>query len=275
MQVLTTIAQLRAFRAGLPATATVALVPTMGALHEGHATLVRKARADNDAVVVSVFCNPLQFTDLGDCDDYRNYPRDLNADVAVLEPLGVDAVFAPSVEEMYPAGTPLVWVRTGEMGSVLEGASRPGHFDGVVTVVSKLFHLVAPQRAYFGRKDAQQVAIIQRMVADLNFAVEIVPVPIVRAADGLAESSRNQRLSAEQRTQALALFRVLSGLKEGQFVSLDDAAAALAASPGVTVDYLTVVDPRTLAPVAIDHRPALALVAATVGPVRLIDALDL
>ena len=139
MQILKTKSEFRAFRAAV--SGTVGLVPTMGALHDGHASLIRRAREENDTVVCSVFVNPLQFTDLGDCEDYRAYPRDLDTDAALLDSLGVDAVFAPSVEEMYPGGTPRVWVRTGEMGSVLEGASRPGHFDGVATVVSKLFNL--------------------------------------------------------------------------------------------------------------------------------------
>ena len=271
MQILKTKSELRAFRAA--ASGTVGLVPTMGALHDGHASLVRRAREENDTVVCSVFVNPLQFTDLGDCEDYRAYPRTLDADTALLDSLGVDAVFAPSVEEMYPGGTPRVWVRTGEMGSVLEGASRPGHFDGVATVVSKLFHLVAPDRAYFGQKDAQQVAIIRRLVADLDVPLEIVSAPIVRAADGVAESSRNARLSPAEREQAVALSQALFALRDG--ASLDEASAQLASSPGVTVDYLTVVDPATLKPVDAQHRPALALVAAQVGPVRLIDNLVL
>ena len=174
---------------------------------------------------------------------------------------------------MYPGGTPRVWVRTGEMGSVLEGASRPGHFDGVATVVSKLFHLVAPDRAYFGQKDAQQVAIIRRLVADLDVPLDIISVPIVRATDGVAESSRNARLSAAEREQAVALSQALFALQDG--ASREEAEAQLASSPGVTVDYLTVVDPATLEPVDAQHRPALALVAAHVGPVRLIDNLVL
>nr|WP_254868111.1 pantoate--beta-alanine ligase [Corynebacterium sp. Marseille-Q2823] len=194
MQILTTKSELRAFRAA--ASGTVGLVPTMGALHDGHASLLRRAREENDTVVCSVFVNPLQFTDLGDCEDYRAYPRDLDADAALLDSLGVDAVFAPSVEEMYPDGTPRVWVRTGEMGSVLEGASRPGHFDGVATVVSKLFNLVRPDHAYFGQKDAQQVAVIRRLVADLDLPLEIISAPIVRAADGVAV-----RLAAAEREQ--------------------------------------------------------------------------
>ncbi|HKM25463.1 MAG TPA: pantoate--beta-alanine ligase, partial [Corynebacterium sp.] len=161
-----TVAQLRSAVADLQG--SVGLVPTMGALHEGHGRLVSLAAEENSSVVVSVFVNPLQFTDLGDCDDFRLYPRDLDSDVAFLEKLGVDVVFAPTDEEMYPDGLPQVWVRSGEMGERLEGASRPGHFDGVTTVVAKLFQLIQPDRAYFGEKDAQQLAIIQRMVTDLN-----------------------------------------------------------------------------------------------------------
>lgn len=271
MKILRTKAELRAFRASL--SGSVGFVPTMGALHEGHGSLVRRAREENDHVVCSVFVNPLQFTDLGDCEDYRAYPRDLDADAAFLESLGADAVFAPSVEEMYPGGTPRVWVRTGEMGSVLEGASRPGHFDGVATVVTKLLSLVCPDHAYFGQKDAQQVAILRRVVSDLDLPVDIVSAPIVRAADGVAESSRNARLSSTEREQAVALSQSLFALRDG--TSLEAARAQLASSPGVTVDYLTVVDPATLEPVDAQHRPALALVAAQVGPVRLIDNLVL
>ena len=196
-----------------------------------------------------------------------------DADAVLLKSLGVDAVFAPSVEEMYPGGTPRIWARTGAMGEVLEGASRPGHFDGVATGVAKLFNLVRPERAYFGQKDAQQVAIIRRLVADLDLPVDIVSAPIVRATDGVAESSRNARLSPAERAQATALSRALYTLRDG--ASLEHARAQLASSPGITVDYLTVVDPSTLEPVETRHRPALALVAAEVGPVRLIDNLVL
>lgn len=276
MQVFTTKKELVEFRAQQDGQRrSVGLVPTMGALHAGHGSLIKAAREANDVVVVSVFVNPLQFSDLGECDDFRNYPRNVEADAAFVESLGADAVFAPSVEEMYPSGTPLAWVRTGAMGEVLEGASRPGHFDGVATVVSKLFNLVRPTRAYFGQKDAQQVAVLRRMVADLDFPVELVAAPIMRAADGLAESSRNQRLNDAERTQALALSRTLFGLRDGKFNSAEDASKALDASDGVRVDYLTVVDPQTLKPVDVNARPALALVAAHVGPVRLIDNLEL
>lgn len=276
MQVFTTKKELVEFRAQQDGQRrSVGLVPTMGALHAGHGSLIKAAREANDVVVVSVFVNPLQFSDLGECDDFRNYPRNVEADAAFAESLGADAVFAPSVEEMYPSGTPLAWVRTGAMGEVLEGSSRPGHFDGVATVVSKLFNLVRPTRAYFGQKDAQQVAVLRRMVADLDFPVKLVAAPIVRAADGLTESSRNQRLNDAERTQALALSRTLFGLRDGKFNSAEEASKALDASDGVRVDYLTVVDPQTLKPVDVNARPALALVAAHVGPVRLIDNLEL
>lgn len=268
MQIITTIADLRATRAA--AAGTVGFVPTMGALHEGHGSLIDRARAECEVVVVSVFTNPLQFTDLGDCADYRDYPRDLTSDAAFCQARGVDIVFAPAVEEMYPHGVPLVWVRTGEMGTVLEGASRPGHFDGVATVVAKLFNLVKPDRAYFGHKDAQQVAILKRMIDDLNFDVCLRTVPIARTPEGLACSSRNALLTETGRTQALALSRTLSRLRDGH-VDLPGARAELVAADGVELDYLHVVDPDDLRPLKQATSGALALVAASVEGVRLID----
>lgn len=280
-----TAAQLRAAIARHSGATSIGLVPTMGALHEGHASLVTRARADNDLVVVSIFVNPLQFENLGDCDDYRNYPRQLAADVAVLEEAGADIVFAPELTEMYPDGTPLIWVRTGAMGDRLEGASRPGHFDGVATVVAKLFHLIGPHRAYFGQKDAQQVAVLRRMVADLDFPVEIVAAPIIRGADGLAESSRNQRLSQSDRTDSLALSQALFTLRDrarrGEPLQITAVREQLRAAAGVTLDHLVLVDPATLEPLSdavLDRpldQPALALVAAQVGAVRLIDNMEL
>ena len=178
----------------IPRDLSIGLVPTMGALHSGHASLMKLARQENELLVASIFVNPLQFEALGDCDDYRNYPRDLDADLKLLEECGVDIVFAPSVSEMYPTGIPLVWVRTGAMGEKLEGASRPGHFDGVATVVSKLFNLVRPDRAYFGQKDAQQVAVIRRLVADLDIPVEIRAVPIIRGAEINASPPKNAKM---------------------------------------------------------------------------------
>ncbi|WP_454979487.1 pantoate--beta-alanine ligase [Corynebacterium propinquum] len=297
MQIIHTVSDMRAFcaqsRSGMagsgaaePESAdstapSIGLVPTMGALHDGHASLVRAARADNDIVVASVFVNPLQFTDLGDCDDYRNYPRDLDADAEFLRGLGVDAVFAPGVEEMYPGFStapdrhPQIWVRTGRMGEILEGASRPGHFDGVATVVAKLFQIIQPDRAYFGRKDAQQLAIIQALVRDLDMPVVIHGLPIVRGDDGVAESSRNLRLSVEERRHATALSQTLFGLRDGKFASADEAAEHLASCEGVELDYLRIVDPADLREVSAGTRPALALTAAWVGPVRLIDNLAL
>ncbi|PFG27448.1 pantoate--beta-alanine ligase [Corynebacterium renale] len=268
MRIVTTIPELRTALAA--ATGQVGFVPTMGALHDGHATLIDRARTECDTVVVSVFTNPLQFTDLGDCDDYRNYPRDLAADAALCEAHGVDVVFAPAVEEMYPGGLPELWVRTGRMGEILEGASRPGHFDGVATVVNKLFNLVKPDVAYFGQKDAQQVVILQRMVSDLNLDVELRTVPIARTPEGLARSSRNTLLSETGRTQALALSRTLMRLRDGH-VDLAGARAELAAADGVTLDYLTVVSPDDLREVDAAQAGALALVAASVEGVRLID----
>ena len=258
---------------------TIALVPTMGALHDGHLSLISAAHADsdsdNDVVIASIFVNPLQFAQLGNCDDYRNYPRDVDADAQLLESAGVDFVFAPEVAEMYPLGTPEVWVSTGEMGSQLEGASRPGHFDGVAIVVTKLFNLIRPHRAYFGQKDAQQLAIIRRMVHDLNLRVDIRAVPISRGADGLAESSRNQHLSASDRRKALALPTTLTALRDRR-IDLDQARDQLRNCPGVDMDYLEVVSPDTLQPIAWPPTaPALALGAITVSGTRLIDNMDI
>lgn len=267
------IAQLRSAVASLEG--SVGLVPTMGALHDGHGQLISKAAAENTSVVVSIFVNPLQFTDLGDCADFRDYPRDLRADLDRLERLGVDVVFAPSEEEMYPGGVPQVWVRAGEMGERLEGAARPGHFDGVTTVVAKLFQLIQPDRAYFGEKDAQQLAIIQRMVADLNFPLAIRPVPIIRGKDGLAESSRNQHLTPEAREQALVLPHTLAALREraaaGRPLELESARAQLRGAPGVELDHLEIVDAATLLPVNEVGAGALAVAAIHVGGTRLID----
>lgn len=245
---------------------TVGLVPTMGALHEGHASLIRRAREDNDYVVVSVFVNPLQFNER---EDYDNYPRNLPADTAFLRTLGVDYVLAPTVSDMYPGNGPEITVTTGKMGRVLEGASRPHHFDGVATVVTKLFNIVRPTCAYFGQKDAQQVAVVKRLVTDLNLGVSIVAAPIVRTPDGLAESSRNLRLSPAERTQALALPRALSALAQG--AELPEVQARLADL--VELDYLVVVDPKTLQET--EERPALALGAVRVGEVRLIDNMEI
>ncbi|MCD1145922.1 pantoate--beta-alanine ligase [Kocuria sp. LUK] len=251
--------------------ASLGLVPTMGALHEGHGHLVRRARAENDVVAVSIFVNPLQF---GPGEDYERYPRTLEADLELLARHGADLVLAPGLEQMYPGGEPLVRVTAGRLGTVLDGASRPGHFDGALTVVNRLLNLTAPRgggafRAYFGEKDAQQLLLVRRMVADFALPVEVRPVPIVRDADGLALSSRNRYLDDDERRAALVLPRTLAALAAGE-VDLPAARARIDAEDGVRLDYLVVVDPATLEP-AEPGPGALALVAARVGTTRLID----
>ncbi|SDQ59294.1 pantoate--beta-alanine ligase [Thermostaphylospora chromogena] len=253
----------------------LALVPTMGALHEGHRSLIRIARERADHVAVSIFVNPLQF---GPNEDFARYPRTLDADVEVCAAEGVALVFAPSAEEMYAADRS-VTVSAGPMGDVHEGAFRPGHFDGVLTVVLKLFNLVRPDVAVFGQKDAQQLAMIRRMVADLDVPVEIVGAPTVREPDGLAMSSRNRYLSAEDRAVALALSRALhEGAKHARPAEILTAARAVldAAGPALSVDYLILVDPETFTEVSDDHRgEAVLAVAARVGGTRLIDNVPL
>jgi pantoate--beta-alanine ligase len=255
----------------------VGLVPTMGALHDGHASLIRRARAESDDVVVSIFVNPLQF---GEAADLAAYPRDESRDLRKAERLGVDVVFAPPAGEMYPAGQPGVTVDPGPLGERLEGASRPGHFRGVATVVSKLFHAVGPCRAYFGEKDAQQLAVVRRMVVDLDEPVEVVACPTVRDPDGLALSSRNARLSPGQREAAGCLFLALAAAAELSRHGERDAATLVAimareigATPEARLDYAVVVDDETFEEVGRIERPARALVAARFGDVRLIDNL--
>ncbi|MDN4159728.1 pantoate--beta-alanine ligase [Nocardioides abyssi] len=263
-------------RAGRP----VGLVPTMGALHEGHAALMREARArvGDGPVVVSVFVNPLQF---GAGEDLDRYPRTLDADLEVCAREGVDVVFAPSVDEVYPGGDPQVTVEPGPLASVLEGRSRPGHFRGVLTVVAKLFGLVRPDVAVFGQKDYQQLALIRRMAADLCLAVDVVGAETVREAGGLALSSRNRYLDEEQRTEALALSRALYAAQEaaayGLAPALDAARAELRAAKAVDLDYLEVTTPD-LEPLPDPVPPgteARVLVAARVGSTRLIDNMAL
>ncbi len=302
IKLVTTVAELHAESARLLAAkqgVSQALVPTMGALHEGHAALARAAVAQNDVVVASIFVNPLQF---GDAVDLDRYPRTLDADLALLDAEGVDLAFAPSVEEVYPGGEPLVRITSGRLGEKWEGASRPGHFDGALTVVAKLLHYGIPAaglpgsgpavadaagtrlpayRAYFGQKDAQQLALVRRMVADLNFPVDIVGVPTVRSAEGLALSSRNRFLSDDEREAALVLSRALRLLEERaaarEPLDLGSAVDLVKSHPLVGLDYFDVVDPATLEPLAENCREtpfrgeALALIAAKVGPVRLID----
>ena len=252
----------------------VGFVPTMGALHQGHLSLARTAHSQSDIVVVSIFVNPKQF---GPNEDFEKYPRNLKADSAMLEAEKVDYLFCPPVEEMYPAGA-CTWVTVEEISERLDGRSRPGHFRGVTTVVSKLFNIVQPDLAFFGQKDAAQAAIICKMVADLNIDVKIVVCPIVREPDGLAMSSRNVYLGPEQRKQATVLYRALMRVQllsdRGERDATRLAAAGrevIGEEPSVRLDYLEVVDPDTLEAVASTSRGALVAVAAFVGATRLID----
>ena len=272
MRTVRSNAEMRAVRG--QARGAVGLVPTMGAFHAGHERLMTTARAACDVVVVSLFVNPTQFDETS---DLAAYPRTEASDAATAEALGVDLLFAPAPDELYPDGF-ATRIHVAGLGGVFEGAERgPGHFDGVCTVVCKLFNIVAPDVAYFGQKDAQQVAVLQRMVRDLDLPVEIEVVPTVREADGLALSSRNERLGTADRDRATALRRALDAVRAVVEGGETDPARATAAgvaalrAAGVTPDYLAVVDPGTLAPVErIDGR-TLVLVAARVGPARLID----
>ena len=250
------------------------LVPTMGALHEGHLSLARAAKAQCDVVVVSIFVNPTQF---GPNEDFSRYPRTFERDRDLLDKEGVDFIFAPSVDEMYPQGT-VTYVTVEGLSDKLCGKSRPGHFRGVTTVISKLFHIIEPDVAFFGQKDAAQAAIIRRMARDLNLSVQIVVCPIVREPDGLAMSSRNSYLNPQQRQSALVLYRSLMHIQElfgkGERTSAKLIAAAkevLAGWPSVRLDYFEIVNPETLDPVEEVYRDALVAVAAFVGSTRLID----
>ena len=251
------------------------VVMTMGALHEGHLSLVRRARELADQVVVTIFVNPLQF---GPGEDLDRYPRDLAGDVALLAEAGADLVFAPGVTEMFPGDEPSVTVDAGPIGDRLEGAHRPGHFDGVLTIVLKLCHLTRPDIALFGQKDAQQLMAIRRMVADLDVGVQVVGCPTVRDTDGVALSSRNAYLDREQRGTARALYSSLLAAHRaaddgGSAERVREAATAvLGATPGLEVDYVALVSPDTAEDIPADHcGPALLAVAARVGSTRLID----
>ena len=258
----------------VPSRARLGLVPTMGALHAGHLSLVRAAKVRCDVVAASIFVNPTQF---GPSEDFAKYPRSFESDCAALEKEGVDIVFAPTVEEMYSKGE-TTWVTVEGLSEKLDGRSRPGHFRGVTTVVSKLFHIIEPDVAFFGQKDAAQLAVIRRMVRDLNFPVEVIGCPIVRESDGLAMSSRNVYLSSEERIRALALHRSLQCV-EKKFRTGETTAARLSESardviarePGIRLDYFEIVDPDSLEPVDSIAQPTLVAVAAYVGSTRLID----
>ena len=276
MRILSTIPEMRAASRDAKASGRLGFVPTMGALHEGHLSLVRAAKTQCDAVAVSIFVNPTQF---GPSEDFGKYPRSFERDRELLEREGVDLLFAPSVEEMYPAGA-VTWVTVEALSQRLCGRSRPTHFRGVTTVVAKLFHIVEPNLAFFGQKDAAQCTILRKMVRDLDLPVEIVVCPIVRDPDGLAMSSRNAYLSAAQRQSATVLYRSLRRVEElvekGERRSaklIDAAQRIFLEEPDVRLDYIEIVDNDTLEAVEDTSRGALVAVAAYLGSTRLIDNL--
>lgn len=272
--VVETVAGIRAELAPLrTAGKSIALVPTLGALHRGHLEHVKRARELAETVVVSIFVNPLQF---GATEDLAKYPRDLDGDLAQLEALGVEFVFAPTVEQMYPDGGTQVKVTGGQVATLFEGRSRPGHFDGVLTVVAKLLQIVQPDLVTFGQKDAQQLFLVKRMVKDLNIPVAVETIETVRDDDGLALSSRNRYLGPNERRAARTLSRALEAAQSAGDRGIDSVLAAaqsvLMDEKLVTLDYLRVVDPKTFLPVDDGYRgPARVLIAAQVGPARLID----
>lgn len=279
IQTVSTVAEVRAAVAGARRRdLTVGFVPTMGALHAGHAALVRAARTASKFVVVSVFVNPTQF---GPNEDFAKYPRTLEADVKVCADAGADVVFAPGVAEMYPENS-LAVVEVAKLQDVLEGASRPGHYRGVCTVVAKLFHIVQPDAAHFGAKDFQQARIVSQMVRDLNMPVRVVVEPTVRDPDGLAMSSRNHYLGPAERVAAPGIYRALQNVKqraragEIDVARLESALAAeLSAIPGARLDYARIVDAQTLQSLSRLDRPAVAAVAVFLGTTRLIDNLTI
>jgi len=276
MQVVKTIPEIRALRQQL--SGSVGFVPTMGYLHEGHLALVKQARIENSVVIVSIYVNPTQF---GPREDFGAYPRELNRDLELLRGEGVDIVFVPSDEEMYPPEFSS-WMDVGKVTERLEGASRPGHFRGVATIVAKLFNIVQPSRAYFGQKDAQQAVVIKRMVADLNMGIEIVVVPTVRESDGLAMSSRNIYLSPGERQAATILYKALTLARQLRRGGEKDAGkisrqmtSLIQKEPLAQIDYFSIADAETLEELSLIDRPALASLAVRIGKTRLIDNMPL
>jgi pantoate--beta-alanine ligase len=272
MKIVKTIAELRDLRPKLAK--PLGFVPTMGYLHEGHLELVRRARAENQTVAVSIFVNPTQF---GPHEDFKQYPRDPERDLALLAKEGTDLVFMPSAEEMYPPNFDS-WVEVGKLAERLEGAARPGHFRGVATVVAKLFNLVRPDKAYFGQKDAQQLSVIKKMTADLDMGIEVVAVPTVREPDGLAMSSRNTYLSAEERKQAAVLYQSLKlaqklyadGEKDAKAI-IGQMTALIGQQPLAKIEYISIADAETLDELDKIKPPALISMAVRFGKTRLID----
>ncbi|MEC1179073.1 pantoate--beta-alanine ligase [Metasolibacillus meyeri] len=276
MKVVTKITELKQFvQQAKKEQKSIGLVPTMGYLHDGHLTLARTAKANNDVVIMSIFVNPTQF---GPNEDFESYPRDLPRDTELAQSAGVDLIFAPSVEEMYPADSGIKLL-AGRQATILCGASRPGHFDGVVQVVAKLFHLAEPTRAYFGQKDAQQVAIIETMVRDFNFPLEITTIPIVREEDGLAKSSRNVYLTEQERAEAPAIYVALN-LAKAHFLQTKNAGEAIALAEkhiaentAGRLDYLQLLSYPDLATITARTEKFLLATAVYIGNTRLIDNL--
>lgn len=276
MRVLHTVAEVReALGERSLAGRSIGFVPTMGALHEGHLSLIRLAREHADEVVVSIFVNPTQFA-AGE--DFERYPRTLDADIALLEAEGVDWLFAPSAAEVYPDSVQVAAMTAGPIGDRFEGAARPGHFDGMLTVVNRLFDIVRPQVAVFGQKDAQQLALVQQLVREHNLPLEIVVAPISREADGLARSSRNRYLSPEQRAAAPAIWQALqlsaAALGDGVAQALELGRAHIAAQPELSTEYFELVDPRTFLPTE-QPEHALLITVVRAGNTRLLDNLPL
>ncbi|AQG80651.1 pantoate--beta-alanine ligase [Spirosoma montaniterrae] len=277
MLVFETISAIRQYLASSQTVQSVGFVPTMGALHEGHTTLIETARRENDIVVSSIFVNPVQFNN---ADDLARYPRTLEQDCQRLDAVGCDVVFAPPVAEMYPE-PPALKLNFGELETVMEGAMRPGHFNGVGIVVAKLFNVVQPHRAYFGQKDLQQVAVIRRLIRDLSFPVELIRCPTVREADGLAMSSRNRNLTPAERAQAPAIYQALTLahdlMHEGQSVAHAKAAVEdfFSQKPSFRLEYVEIANADTLQPASEVLAPGQTAVciAAHLGKVRLIDNL--
>ena len=276
MQVVETINEMRALRKKMEG--TVGFVPTMGYLHEGHLTLVRRSREANENTVVSIFVNPTQF---GPAEDFKKYPRDTEYDLARLEKEEVDVVFMPSVEAMYPRWYS-TYIQVREVTNRLEGASRPGHFEGVATVVAKLFNIVQANQSYFGQKDAQQVVVIKRMAEDLNFGTEIIVVPTVREEDGLAMSSRNVYLNIEERRAALVLYRSLLLAQQNWLNGVNDTGSIrgemrklIESEPQAKIDYISIASPDTLEELNEAFQGALVSLAVHIGKTRLIDNIQL
>ena len=276
MRVITTVHEMVDERSGLPGSKKVGFVPTMGYLHEGHLSLVRRGREENDILLASIFVNPAQF---GPHEDLERYPRDLSRDLRMLETVGVDVVFVPTTEEIYPSGFATYVDLTGPLSGEAEGERRPGHFRGVATVVLKLFQIVLPHQAYFGQKDAQQAAVIARMVTDFNLPVKLRVLSTIREADGLAMSSRNAYLNPQERAAATVLYSALQAgrmafeahLNKGPLIVTQAMNEVVLAEPLAQLDYAEVRDPGSFNQLEILRAPALLLIAARVGPARLID----